>query len=115
MSSLHRREFLGTSAALAAGLAVPVAAAGPQPKSVAGDKLRVGLVGCGGMGRADLHDFMRLPEVEITALCDVDTHYIHDAMKDVEKAKRPTDRVKTCQDFRKVIPLLDNPGCRGTI
>jgi predicted dehydrogenase len=107
MSSLQRREFMGSSAALAAGLAVPVAAAGPQPKRAAGDKLRVGLVGCGGMGRADLHDFMRLPEVEITALCDVDTHHIHDAMKDVEKGKRPADRVKTFQDFRKVIDSKD--------
>jgi predicted dehydrogenase len=105
MTPIHRREFLGTSAAGAAGLALPLAAAGQ--KAAAADKIRVALVGCGGMGRANLHDFMRLPEVEITALCDVDTHHISDAMKDVEKAKRPSGRVKTSQDFRKVLDNKD--------
>lgn len=58
---MKRRTFLATPAVTAA------AAQMGQP----GDKLGVALIGCGGMGRADLIDFQKQPEVEIRALCDV--------------------------------------------
>ena len=36
----------------------------------ANDKIGVGVIGCGGMGRNDLTDFQKQPEVEIRAVCD---------------------------------------------
>ena len=57
---MKRREFLA-SPALAA---VPAVAA-------ANDKIGVAVIGCGGMGRSDLVDFQKQPEVEIRAVCDV--------------------------------------------
>jgi len=57
---MKRREFLA-SPALAA---VPAAAA-------ANDKIGVAVIGCGGMGRSDLVDFQKQPEVDIRAVCDV--------------------------------------------
>jgi predicted dehydrogenase len=50
---------------------------------------------------------MRFPDVEITAVCDVDDAHINDAVKDVEKAKRPASKVKTYKDFRKVVDSKD--------
>lgn len=35
-------------------------------------KVRVGVVGVGGMGRAHLKSYFALPNVEVTAVCDVD-------------------------------------------
>lgn len=58
---MRRRTFLKTPAAAAA---VPAAAA-PN------DRIGIGVIGCGGMGRADLTDFQKQPEVEIRAVCDV--------------------------------------------
>jgi predicted dehydrogenase len=107
MKPIQRRQFLGASAAVAAGLAAPFALADERKKVSASDKVRVALVGCGGMGRANLNDFMRLPEVEIVGLCDVDSHHIDDAMKDVERAKRSTEKVKTEKDFRKIVESKD--------
>ena len=103
MASVNRRYFLGASAA---ALAAPLLRADDK-KVAANDKIRVALVGCGGMGRANLHDFMRLPEFEIVGLCDPDLGHIQDAMNDVKKANRPTEQVKTESDFRKVVDRKD--------
>ncbi|MDP7029505.1 MAG: Gfo/Idh/MocA family oxidoreductase [Phycisphaerales bacterium] len=66
--TLDRRSFLGTS--IAAGAAV---SALPRSVWAAGeDRLRVGLVGCGGRGTGALFNAAAAsPEVEVTALADV--------------------------------------------
>jgi predicted dehydrogenase len=104
---MQRREFLGASAAVAAGLAAPLVLAEEKKKVAASEKVRVALIGCGGMGRANLHDFMRLPDFEITAVCDVDDSHIKNALQDIEKAERPTAKVKREKDFRKVVESKD--------
>ncbi len=106
MNPVNRRQFLGTSAALSAGLALPAAA--DEKKAVASnEKVTVALIGCGGMGRADLHDFMRLPDFEIVALCDPDPAHIRDAANDIERAGRPTHKLQTEKDFRKIVERKD--------
>src|SRR5262249_25713241 len=101
MTHPTRRHFLGTAAA--AGLAVPLALADDAKKVAANDKVTVALVGCGGMGRANLRDFIRTPEFEVVALCDPDSGHIKEAMADLQKGNRPTEKVQAEQDFRKVI------------
>ncbi len=58
---MKRRTFLATPALTAAGAQIG------SPNT----RLGVALIGCGGMGRADLVDFQKQPEVEIRGLCDV--------------------------------------------
>jgi predicted dehydrogenase len=103
MSALNRRTFLGTSAAWVAGVAL----ADEKKQVSANDKVVVALIGCGGMGRANLHDFMRRPDVEIAALCDVDPNQIQGAMNDVKKANRPIDKIQTDKDFRRIVERKD--------
>ncbi len=103
MSSLNRRHFLGASAA---ALAAPALAAQDKP-AAASDKVRVALVGCGGMGRANLRDFIRLPDFDVVALCDPDPNHVKGAAEDLDKGKRPTDKLQTDKDFRKVIDNKD--------
>lgn len=102
MSDLNRRQFLGASAG---ALAVPALADEKKPVA-ASDKVRVALVGCGGMGRANLKDFIRLPDFEVTAVCDPDERRLQDALGDLKKAGRNT-QIKTEKDFRKVIESKD--------
>ena len=76
---LTRRSFLKkSSAAVALGMAhslfVPDSVA--ASKISANDKIRVALIGCRSMGWADLSDFMRHPEVDCVALCDVDRNIL---------------------------------------
>jgi predicted dehydrogenase len=106
MSKLNRREFLGTSAVAAAGLAAPLSLAS-EKRIAANDKVAVALIGCGGMGRANLHDFMRVPEVDIVGVCDVDPAHTRDALQDIKKAGRPTEHVKVETDFRNVVDRKD--------
>lgn len=103
MSQLSRRSFLASTAATTAGLAFAA-----DKKSVSpNEKVTVALVGCGGMGRGNLHDFMRLPDFEIAAVCDVDPNQTNAALGDVKKAGRPAEKVQVEKDFRKVVERKD--------
>ena len=81
------------------GRATPVAA---------NDKIVLGLIGCGGMGAADMRELMNKPEVEVAALCDVDSDRMTNDIKDVEKkyGKKPG----IYSDFRKMLERKDLNG-----
>jgi predicted dehydrogenase len=89
-----RRAFFQTSLA-ASALAATVRASAPS------DRVRIGLIGCGGISVADSNAFLAHPEAEIAVICDVDDARIAKTADRVEKSrgKRP-DAVK---DFRRVI------------
>ena len=86
---------------LLGGLVVPatVRAAG------ANDRVRVGLIGCGGMGKGDLATFFLNSEVECPVICDVDDRQLAEAAKLVEdkRGKKPD----TVKDFRRVLERKD--------
>lgn len=74
MSLLTRRRFLQQSG-LAAG--ATIAAAGFRPSTFANPvgangAVRLGLIGLNGKGSAHLKNLLRMPDVRVTALCDVD-------------------------------------------
>src|SRR5262245_16721674 len=108
MTELSRRHFLGASA-VAVGAAY--ADDKPDPKKPSGDRLRVALVGCGGMGMANLIDFVRLPDFEPVALCDPDPGRMRAAASDLEKRLKQAGRTfkepKLEKDFRKVVEDRD--------
>lgn len=67
-----RRKFISTMTTLAAG-AGAVAAFPKNAFSITSQApIRVGLVGVKGMGWSNLSSFLKLPNVQCTALCDVD-------------------------------------------
>ena len=97
---MNRRHFLGAGAASLAS-APFVFAQDKQP--AANEKVTIALIGCGGMGNANLTDFVKLPDFEVAALCDPDPGRFAGSMKILEKANRPTQNVKTYEDYRKMI------------
>lgn len=109
----NRRDFLGYSglavgAAASGGLAAcaaPLAARQDDKKSPPSERIVVGLVGCGGMGRADLNDSLRLEHVDCAAVCDVDERHLQEAVEDVKKRREKTP--DTYKDFRKLIERKD--------
>ncbi len=74
-SEVSRRDFLRTTAVGAAGVSaaqfIPAGALGKGGKAAAGERIRVGLIGCGGMGLANLAACAAQPDVVVTAACDV--------------------------------------------
>src|SRR5947207_13111807 len=107
MSSVTRREFVRKSA-LAVGA---VALTGPFIRSArAGepgpnDKIRVGLIGCGGQGCRDLQFFLDNPEVDCPVVCDVDDGHLADGVKVCTgKGRKPP---ATAKDFRRLLERKD--------
>ncbi len=114
MPSRTRRRFLRQSAAglAAAGLAsVPAGAtAGPSALSqdrVAGSnrRVRVGLIGCGGMGTSDLRSMLR-SGAHLVALCDVDDEQSAKARENFSKTFNQSPELVT-RDFRRVLDRKD--------
>lgn len=72
---VSRREFLEKVATLTvAGIAAPsLVAAQTQPAAPPGpnSKIHLGIIGCGGMGMANLNACASQPDVVVTAACDV--------------------------------------------
>ena len=66
---MQRRDFIKVGAAAAVAPAIVRAAAAPQ-------KVRMGFIGVGNRGTQVLHLFMRQPDVEVTALCDIYDPYL---------------------------------------
>src|SRR6516165_1462013 len=112
MKTISRRKFLRQST-LAAGFA-PLAFGGIASPFVrfarAGEpgpneKIRLGVIGCGGMGRGDLECFFLNPEVDCAVLCDVDDAMLGKSLEICQKQRgKQPDTVK---DFRRVLDRKD--------
>jgi len=101
-----RRAFLKSSSAAAAGITLATSFSGTMASCSPGEKVNVGLVGCNGMGFADLKAFLENPQVECIALCDIDESVLNRRAADVEKirGKKPANLYK---DWRKLIENKD--------
>lgn len=82
-------------------------ATGVLPRSVFGanDRIRVGLIGCGGMGRGDLATFLANKEVDCPIVCDVDDRQAARARVLVEETRGNSP--DTVRDFRRVLDRKD--------
>ena len=65
-----RRDFLKTSAALGAAYVVPASVLGSNAPS---NRINVGVIGTGTRGTPDMQLFMRNDDVQVVAICDVNT------------------------------------------
>src|SRR5580704_6128262 len=98
-----RREFLKTSAMVAAGAAVSngVSAFGAGRGALgANDRVRVGIVGLRGRGQNHITGYGALPNVEIAALCDIDDSVMSQRLAQVRKLGC---QPKTYVDIRKML------------
>ncbi len=82
---VSRRKFIQTAAT--AAIAAPLILESCAPKN----KLRHACIGVGGMGWGDLQHFMKHPDVQIVAICDVDADNLKKASELVPDARTYTD------------------------
>src|SRR5450432_1290252 len=108
MKGLTRRHFIGKSALATLALGTfgsafirSVRADEPGPN----DKIRLGLIGCGGQGQVDLKCFFLNPEIDCAVICDVDDDQIAKgvAICEDKRGKKPD----TTKDFRRVLDRKD--------
>ncbi len=70
-SPLDRRQFLGATAATAAAVTiVPRHVLGGPGHVAPSDKLTFGYIGCGTQGLTEMVGMLRIPEIQIVAVCD---------------------------------------------
>jgi predicted dehydrogenase len=73
--NIARREFLrrltASGAALAVPSFIPSAAWGQGNRPSPSNRITIGAIGIGGMGRIDLENFLQQPDVQVVAVCDV--------------------------------------------
>jgi len=109
MANFTRRDFMrASSAALAASaLARANSAHGESVSTTSSpnEKIVLGAIGCGGMGRGSLAAFLHNEDVEMAVVCDVDDKQLAEAARlvDARRGVAP-DQVK---DFRRVIARND--------
>lgn len=108
-NEVTRRALLGRAAAATiAGAAAPMLRAMERPaiKAVgANDKIVIGLIGCGGMGAANMRNLMNFPDVEIAAVCDVDEARMPGDIDTVTKKYNRAPQV--FRDYRKMLERKD--------
>ena len=100
---MNRREFLRTGGALA------VAASGLEryAEAFAESRLRVGLIGTGWYGKADLFRLIQIAPVEVVSLCDVDRAMLADAAEQVASRQVSKKAPRTYGDYRKMLAERD--------
>jgi predicted dehydrogenase len=97
---MNRRDFLHAGAA---GLTLAGGAfAAPVEKTP-----RVGLIGCGWYGKADLFRLIQVAPVEVVALCDVDKKMLAQAAEMVSQRQKSKKKPRTFGDYRKMLAEKD--------
>ncbi len=105
--TISRRRFLKNSSLATVGgplLGGLVISAAPRAVG-ASEKIRLGLIGCGGMGKGDLATFFLNPEVECPVVCDIDDKQMAEAAKIIQEKRGATPA--TTKDFRRVLESAD--------
>lgn len=109
MSRLTRRRFVQTLAA--AGMAAPAILRGAERSP--NDRINLGFIGVGTMGRGHVGSFLRYPEAQIVAICDVVAERRDNCQKMVEehyakaKDKGTFKDCKVYNDFRELLDRKD--------
>ncbi len=121
-NNLSRRKFLHSSAVTAASLGFGASslanlAFDPNTNTISdpaarkrknhspNDKIVIGLIGCGGMGAANMRNLMGFDDVEFAAVCDVDTSRMPGDINKVEEVYGKKPEVFT--DYRKMLERKD--------
>ncbi|MDX2415399.1 MAG: Gfo/Idh/MocA family oxidoreductase [Bacteroidales bacterium] len=106
-----RREFLKKAALVSAGIGlspsiIKASALGRGDFIAPSDKIKMILIGCGGQGRGDMSSFLRMNDVQVIAVCDVDDAQSAIAKKNVDNKYGNTD-CKVYKDYREILEKED--------
>jgi predicted dehydrogenase len=101
-----RRNFIKTASVLAAGSVFPYEAIAASRRPVSAlEKVRVGAIGVNGQGFSDLTSFLKNPEVECVAMCDIDRNVLTNRTNDL--IKLGFAKPKLYVDYRKMLENKD--------
>jgi predicted dehydrogenase len=101
---MNRRDFLQASS----GAALAFSIGGKHSSGFASRAAkRVGLIGCGWYGKADLLRLIQVSPVEVVSLCDVDKKMLADAALTVAGRQASKKTPRTYADYREMLKEKD--------
>lgn len=108
----NRRKFLGQSASLAAGTMLLSTfdnnAFAIFKNTVApSDQLNIGAIGIKGMGWANVKAALKVPGVNLVAICDVDQNVIADRQKELKDLNVDSSKVKVYNNYKALLDQKD--------
>jgi predicted dehydrogenase len=109
--NINRRQFIKrTAGAMIGGIVfpniIPSSALGRTNAIAPSEKITVGCVGMGGMGRENMKTFLNEPDSHVLAVCDVDANHLQRAKRQVDEFYGNSD-CSTYKDFRELIARND--------
>jgi predicted dehydrogenase len=110
---LNRRQFLGSSAKNAAGVAagmVGVGLAAGTVQAAAHEQVHLGVIGVRGQGKTLAEGFAALPDAQVVSVCDVDENIALAAARSLAEIQGRAPKRE--QDFRR---LLDDQGIDAVV
>ena len=100
---MKRKDFIKqASLTTGAGLLLPSFSLGSQSHPILGsnDRIRIGAIGVNGMGWADTKALIKIPGVELVAICDVDQNVLDKRKREIETLGL---KVKSFSDYRALL------------
>lgn len=107
-----RRNFVQQSSLLIGGATLATAFntnayAFIKNKLAPSDQLNIGAIGINGMGWGDVMAALKVPGVNLIAVCDVDKNVIDKRLKELSKANVDVSKIKIYGDYRKLLDQKD--------
>lgn len=104
-----RRKFLQQSALLAAGgILLPAFESNAFSKRTPfADQINIGAIGIKGMGWSNVMSALKIPGVNLVAVCDVDRPVIDKRLDELSKKNVDISRIKVYGDYRKLLDQKD--------
>ncbi len=109
---MHRRRFLHQAGTLLAGGTLLSALDNKtfaifKNRIAPSDQLRLGAIGINGMGWANVTAALKVPGVNLVALCDVDKNVLDKRKAEFSKLNIDATKVKTYSDYRQLLDQKD--------
>ena len=102
----NRRKFLSQSSLLLAGSTIALnndVFAYLKNKTMPADQLNIGAIGINGMGWSNVKAALKVPGVNLVAVCDIDKNVIGKRLAELEKAGGNISGIKQYDDYRKLL------------
>ena len=107
-----RKVFLQQAAALTTGALIAPSLSNSvfaffKNRVAPSDQINIGVIGINGMGWTDAMAAIKVPGVNIVALCDVDQNVINRRLADLTKLNIATANIKIFKDYRALLDMKD--------
>src|ERR1043165_1772604 len=102
-SKISRRRFIAsTAAAVVAPTIIPASALGADGRPAPSERITMGVVGWGMQGPSNTGNFMREPDCQVVATCNIDKNHLAASVKAINGHYKNQD-CETSHDLREMM------------